>query len=114
MKVRVTRYSVVLVTASSVKEAEKVALTLLKSRLAACVNIVPKIKSHYWWKGRLERASESLLIIKTQTSLVKKITARVQAVHSYTVPEVLALPVSGGNPDYIDWLKQCLIGKERP
>ena len=101
-------FGVVLVTASSRREAEKVALILLKEKLAACVNIVPKIASRYWWKGRIEKASELLLIIKTQTSLFRRLTARIKKIHSYTVPEIIALPIAQGNPAYLAWIRDSL------
>ena len=103
-----SRHRVVLVTASSEKEARKIGTALLKEKLAACVNVVPKITSSYWWKGRIEKASESLLIVKTKKSRVPKLIQKVKSVHSYTVPEVISLPILQGNPDYLRWIDESL------
>ncbi len=99
---------VVLVTASSRKEADKIAQYLVEEKLAACVSIVPQIYSRYWWKGRIEYGSELLLIIKTLSSRYKALERRVRTLHSYTVPEILALPVMKGNPAYLQWLKKSV------
>ena len=97
---------VVLVTASSGEEAEKIASLLLERQKAACVNIVPGVHSRFWWQGKLESAQESLLIIKTRADLVPELTEIVKKAHSYTVPEVVALPIVGGNRDYLAWVDQ--------
>ena len=94
-----SRAIVVFVTACSRQEADKIATALVKEKLAACVNILPGIISRYWWKGRIEKAKELLLVIKTPPSRYKALEKRVRALHSYTVPEILALPViHKGNP----------------
>lgn len=95
---------VVLVTASSAAEAEKIASALLEKRKAACVNVVPGVSSRYWWQGKLEAATEALLIVKTRAALLDDVVVLVRQLHSYTVPEVIALPIVGGNPDYLKWL----------
>ena len=95
---------VVFVTAGSEPEAHKVADLLLSKRKAACVNIVPKVQSSYWWRGKLETADECLLIIKTKASLLPKIVELVKSAHSYEVPEIIAIPVIGGNEDYLKWM----------
>ncbi len=100
--------TLVLITASNTKEAEKISKTLLKEKLAACVNTVPKVESRYWWKGRIEKAKESLLIVKTRKALVGAIIQKVKQIHSYTVPEVIALEIKQGNPDYLAWLDSSL------
>ncbi|MDO8491454.1 MAG: divalent-cation tolerance protein CutA [Dehalococcoidia bacterium] len=99
-----TACAVFLVTASSEEEAKKIAHLLLEKRKAACVNIVPGVISSYWWKGKLESASESLLIIKSKASLADEIVEMVKSVHSYQVPEIVALPIIAGNPDYLAWI----------
>lgn len=96
---------VVLSTCGKMEEAERIADELLNHRLAACVNIVPKVRSLYWWKGRIERDEEVLLIIKTVSELLNSIVGLIKKNHSYSVPEVVSLPVSGGNVDYLDWLR---------
>lgn len=102
-----TDYAVVFITANTDGEAQRIAALLLEQRKAACVNIIPQVDSRFWWEGKLNSAQESLLIIKTRTSLLPEIIRLVKEVHSYTVPEIIALPIIGGNGDYLDW-----IGKE--
>ncbi len=101
-----TEYAVFLVTAGSPEEAQKIARVLLQQRKAACVNLLPGVTSSYWWKGRLDTASETLLIIKSKASLAGQIVKLVKSVHSYHVPEVIALPILGGNPDYLAWIEE--------
>ena len=95
---------VVLVTTESHESAGKIAGVLLSGRKAACVNIVPGVDSHFWWLGSPDRARESLLIIKTRASLLDDVVSLVKSVHPYDVPEIIALPIVGGNPDYLQWL----------
>jgi periplasmic divalent cation tolerance protein len=98
---------VIFITTGTDEEAHKVAEALLKDRDAACVNIVPRINSLFWWHDKLDSAQESLLIVKSKASLLSKIVRLVKEVHSYETPEIVALPIIGGNPDYLEW-----IGKE--
>lgn len=95
---------VVFVTASSEAEARKIADLLLDRRKAACINIVPRVDSSFWWQGKLDSAQESLLIIKTKAPQLSEVIKLVKEAHSYQVPEVIALPVIGGNDDYLKWL----------
>jgi len=97
---------VVFITVSSVAEARRIAEALLKQRKAACINIMPGVDSHYWWQGKLEAAEEVLLMVKTRASLVKELVELVRGIHSYQVPEVIALPIVGGNPDYLQWIDE--------
>ena len=96
----------VFITASSREEAVRLAEALVAEKLAACVNRVDGVSSVYWWKGKVERAEESLLIAKTRGDLVGKLIARVKELHSYTVPEVIVLPIKEGNPDYLKWIDE--------
>jgi periplasmic divalent cation tolerance protein len=89
-------------------EARKITEILVGERLAACVSIVPQVHSTYWWKGKIERADEALLVIKTEKKKFAALARRIQQAHSYTVPEILALPVIKGNPDYLEWIKESL------
>lgn len=97
--------SVVFVTAANGKEARKIASVVVKERLVACVNIIKKIESIYWWHGKIEKSQEVLLIMKTKISLAKKLIIKVKSLHSYTVPEIIFLPIIEGNPDYIKWIE---------
>lgn len=97
-------YTVLFITASNGEEAHKIAEALLNQRKVACVNIVPRVSSLFWWQGKLDSAQESLLIIKTKASLLPEIINLVKGVHSYEVPEIIALPIVGGNQDYLEWL----------
>ena len=96
----------ILVTASSEEEARKIADNLLARRKAACVSIVPGISSFFWWQDKRDSAQEHMLIIKTKRSLLDDVIKLVKELHSYQVPEILALPVVGGNPDYLEWLEK--------
>ena len=101
-------FRVVLVTAGSEDEAAKIARALVDERLAACVNIVPGARSIYRWRGAVEDEREVLMIIKTAAAALDALEARVRELHSYEVPEVLALPVDKGSGPYLDWLGESL------
>lgn len=95
---------VVLITAPANEDAERIARLLVEERLAACVNIVPKVLSVYRWEGAVQSDAESLLIVKTRADRLSELEARVRSIHPYSVPEIVALRVTGGNPAYIDWV----------
>ena len=95
---------VIFITTGTDGEARRVAEVLLEQRKASCINIVPTVKSLFWWKDRIESDQESLLIVKGKASLLDEIVSLVKGVHSYDVPEVIALPIIGGNPDYLNWI----------
>jgi periplasmic divalent cation tolerance protein len=98
---------VVLVTCGSLGEAKRVARAVVEARLAACVNILPgAFTSIYRWKGKVESASERLLLIKTSRKRLAKLQAEVERLHSYDVPEFIALPVVAGSRDYLAWLEE--------
>jgi len=97
-------YIVIFITAANKKEADKIAEELVKSKLAACVNIVGNINSVFRWQGKLNKAEEVLLIIKSKKSKFNKIAGFVKSMHSYQVPEIISLPVISGNKDYLEWL----------
>jgi periplasmic divalent cation tolerance protein len=97
---------VVFITTSSEDEARKIADLLLVRHKAACVNIVPRVDSMFWWEGKLDSTQESLLIIKTKSSVLPQVIDLVKQAHSYTVPEVIALPIIGGNEDYLKWIDE--------
>jgi periplasmic divalent cation tolerance protein len=102
-------YIVVFITTRDAEEAEKISKALVKRRLAACVNIVPEVNSRFWWKDKLEESKESLLIVKTKGSILPEIVKAVKKLHSYSVPEIIALPIVGGNQDYLDWIDSEVI-----
>lgn len=95
---------IVLTTAGSQEEARKIAHELVERRLAACVNIVPQIESVYRWEGKVESATEWLLIIKTQASAFERVRDVVKELHSYDLPECIMLEVAEGDKAYLDWL----------
>lgn len=103
---------VVFITASSAEEAARIGRALVDERLAACANLISSIASAYWWQGNVAEAAEALVILKTRQELVGRLTQRVQALHSYTVPEVIALPIVGGNPDYLRWIDDSVVPSE--
>jgi periplasmic divalent cation tolerance protein len=96
---------VVFVTAPA-EEAVDLAKTLVDERLVACVNIVPGLRSIYWWQGKVEDEPEVLCIMKTRTTLFEPLRDRVRELHSYEVEEIIALPIMAGNPPYLDWIKE--------
>ena len=76
--------------------------------MGACVNVVKDISSLYWWKGNIEKDGESLLVVKTSLEKLPQLTEEVKKVHPYTVPEIIALPIIGGNEDYLNWIDESL------
>ena len=101
-----TKFAIVLVTAPDLKTARALAKTILSARLIACANLVPKIESHYWWRGKIESGTEVLLVLKTQKSKLAALEKLVLAKHPYDTPEFLVLPLSAGNQRYRDWLEK--------
>jgi len=99
-------FVVVLVTAGDAGEAARIGRTLVEERLAACANLVGPIRSVYRWQGAVEEAAEHLLLVKARADDLPALEARVRALHSYQVPEVLALPVAAGSAAYLAWLAQ--------
>jgi len=97
-------FVVVLVTAGSVEEAERLARTLVEERLVGCANVVGPIRSIYRWQGAVEEATERLLVLKARATDVAALERRIRALHSYDVPEVLALPLRAGSAAYLAWL----------
>src|SRR5436853_6360382 len=98
------RAILVYTTYPSVVEAERAGRAIVERRLAACVNILPGMVSHYWWQGRIERGEEAVMIIKTRASLAEAVRATVRAGHAYTTPSILVLAVENGDADYVAWL----------
>ena len=97
---------VVFITASNEDEAAKISRALVESRLAGCVNIIRNIRSIYSWQGKIEDEPEVLMIAKTRKPLLDALMKRVKELHSYTVPEIIALPIVEGSEDYLKWLRE--------
>ena len=98
-------YIVVLITVTGSQEAQQLSKLLLEQKKAACVNIISGVNSRFWWQGQLDSAEESLLIVKTKASLLPELINLVKEAHSYEVPEIIALPIIGGNEDYLTWIE---------
>jgi len=95
------------------QDAEHFARTLLEERLVACINMLPEVTSLYWWKGKIDSSSEVLLILKTPSANIRKLLKRVKELHTYDVPEFLALPVMESNPHYVRWIRAETKFKKR-
>ncbi len=101
---------IVLITAASKDEAARIGTALVNEHIAACVNILPQIRSLFFWEGKTQDHGETLIIVKSRLSLLNRIIGRVKELHSYTVPEVIAIPVIGGSLDYLRWLNDSTQG----
>ena len=101
-------YVIAMVTTPSKQEAEKIAQHLLKERLIACANIIGPVSSIFHWSGKMEKAEEYLVLMKSRKDLFGKLSEAVKALHSYEVPEILAFPIVDGSQAYLDWLGSCL------
>ncbi|MEB3337885.1 MAG: divalent-cation tolerance protein CutA [Leptolyngbyaceae bacterium] len=106
-------YGVVLVTASSQEEAEAIAEALVQAQLAACVNLLP-IRSIYRWKGEVHKDAEWQLLIKSDLAQFEALVAKVQELHSYEVPEIIALPIVAGSQPYLQWISAQVTGSQPP
>jgi periplasmic divalent cation tolerance protein len=104
-----TDYIVVFVTAPE-EEVPELARKLVEERLVACVNIVPGLRSLYWWEGKVQDEPEVLCIMKTRSNLFEPLRDRVRELHPYQVEEIVALPIVAGNPPYLDWIKENTRG----
>ena len=97
---------IVMVTAASQDEAVKIADQVVRSRLAACASMIPTVRSIYWWEGKMMNDQESLLLIKTTSDKFSSLEETIRKIHSYKVPEILAIPVNNGFPPYLEWVLQ--------
>ena len=97
---------VIFVTAKDYDQATKISQSLVDQKLIACANIISGVKSLFWWEGKVDEANEVLLILKTKKSLFKKIEKAVKALHSYEVPEIIALPIIEGHKPYLKWVNE--------
>jgi periplasmic divalent cation tolerance protein len=98
-------YIIVLITASSAEEADLIAHSLIDSRLAACVNIIPNIKSIYTWKGKKEVSEECMLLAKTRQANFIKLEKAVKGLHSYDTPEIIGLAIKDADRHYLEWIE---------
>jgi periplasmic divalent cation tolerance protein len=96
--------AIVLVTAPDLKVARNLAQAALTARLIACANLIPKVESHYWWRGKIEKGSELFMIMKTTKAKLAALEKLILEKHPYDTPEFLVLPVNSGNPSYLDWM----------
>ena len=102
---QVPKFQIVFVTAPDLKTARKLVKAALTARLIACANLVPKIESHYWWQGKIERGAEVLLILKTTSARLAALERLVIKLHPYDTPEFVVVNLSDGNRRYLDWLQ---------
>lgn len=103
-----------LTNCGSAEEAAKIARALVEKKLAACVNVMPAVRSFYRWKDVIEDEQESLLVIKTSRALFNDLRVEIEKLHSYEVPEVIAVPIVDGSEGYLEWLDRELAAKLEP
>jgi periplasmic divalent cation tolerance protein len=109
------QFRIVLVTAPSLKVARQLAKCALTQRAAACANLIPRVESHYWWQGKLEKSAEVLIVFKTPARELEKLENLVLENHPYDTPEFIALELTAGNRRYLDWLEKetnCVAGSD--
>ncbi len=106
-----SEHVVVFITVPQGKGAE-IARFIVERRLGACTNIVSGVRSLYWWQGKVEDDGEELLIVKTRRSVLPRLIREVKSVHPYSVPEIIALPIIAGNPDYLKWIDDEVPGDD--
>jgi periplasmic divalent cation tolerance protein len=97
---------IVFVTVPGLKEGSRISKGILASRLAACVSLIPGVQSMYWWEGKIARAKEAMLVVKTTKLQYQKLERKILELHPYEVPEVIAIPLVGGSPQYIEWVNR--------
>jgi periplasmic divalent cation tolerance protein len=107
-----TDKGIVLTTAGSEEEAQKIARHLVENGMAACVNIVPHITSIYRWRGKVEEAGEWLLVVKTTAAAFEKVRDAIAQLHSYELPECICLKIEDGSPEYLQWIAESVAAKE--
>ena len=101
-------YLIVFMTAPNREEALKIVRNLLKEKLIACGNIIDSVTSLFWWKGEISEENETLVIMKSSKKSFKKLCKQIEELHSYDVPEIIALPIVDGSPSYLEWLNSSL------
>jgi periplasmic divalent cation tolerance protein len=103
---RPARFAVVLVTAPNLATARRLARAALEARLVACANLVPRLESHYWWQGKIQKSSEILVLFKTTGARLAALERLILDKHPYETPEFVVLPITHGNKRYLDWLRR--------
>lgn len=101
-------FAIVLTTVKDRREANKISQALVAEKLAACVSIVPNVTSVFWWRGKIEKSREVILVIKTSGKKIGRLMSRIKELHSYQVPEILSLKIHSGLPQYLKWLKETV------
>lgn len=99
-------YVMIVIATSTEEEAEKIGKTLVEEKLAASANIIPSIKSFFFWKGEFNSVSEAIILLNTRHDLFEKIQQRARELHSYELPEVIAVPILAGSSDFLAWVKE--------
>ena len=102
------KFVLVFVTAPNPEEAREISLTIVEEKLAACATTAPNVNSIFWWDGQVENADEQLIIFKALASDLEAIVVRVKSLHSYDVPEIIAIPIIGGSTDYLNWIEESV------
>lgn len=102
------KYIIVLMTASTKDEANKVIRVLLEEKQIVCANIIENISSLFWWNGKIEEEKEVLVIMKSTRIHFEKLSKRIMELHSYDIPEILSIPIENGSSSYLDWMKSLL------
>lgn len=97
-------FIIIFVTCSSKKEAKNITGLLLKKRLIACANIISGVESNFWWQGKVDKSKEVMAVLKTKRANFKKIEKEIKRIHSYDVPEIIAVPIIAGSGDYLKWI----------
>lgn len=95
----------VFVTVPGLKDGNRISKGIVISRLAACVTIIPGVRSMYWWEGKIARANEAMLVVKTTRNQYRRLERKILELHPYEVPEIIAIPLVAGSPQYIEWIK---------
>jgi periplasmic divalent cation tolerance protein len=104
----------VFMTTATRREAQEIVQTLLDKRLIACANIYGPVESHFRWQNKIEKASEFLVLMKSNHNLFTKLSKKIKKMHSYDVPEILAVPILEGFPTYLEWLNTSLVATGEP
>ncbi len=104
---------VIISTAGSEREGWKIGRKLVESRLAACVNVIPQVRSFFYWEGKVRGEQEVILVIKTMPKQLKKIINEINKIHSYDIPEIISLQIAGGEERYLKWVNKMLAGGKK-